>query len=102
MIRGIELGVYAVGTNGGQTNGELFTFVASKGYMIRKGKIAELVRDVSLSGNVFETLKKIDAIGNDFQVREAAGGCGKAGQWPLPTAESGPHIRIESAIVGGV
>lgn len=102
MIRGIPLGVYAVGTNGGQTNGELFTFVASKGYMIRDGKVAEMVRDVSLSGNVFETLKRIDAIGDDFTVREAAGGCGKAGQWPLPTAESGPHIRIEQALVGGI
>lgn len=101
MIKDIDLGVYAVETNGGQTNGEIFAFVASKAYMIRKGQIAEMVRDVSLSGNVFETLKKIDAIGNDFTVRDAAGGCGKAGQWPLPTAESGPHIRIESAVIGG-
>ncbi len=102
MIKDIELGVYAVETNGGQTNGEIFAFVASKGYMIRNGQIAEMVRDVSLSGNVFETLKKIDAIGSDYTVRDAAGGCGKGGQWPLPTAESGPHIRIESAVVGGV
>ena len=101
MVKDIPLGVYAIGTTGGQTNGEMFAFVAAKAHMIRDGKIAEMVRDVTLSGNVFSTLRNIDAVGNDFIVREAAGGCGKGGQWPLPTAESGPHIRIEQAVVSG-
>ena len=37
MIGDIEEGVYAVRMLAGQTNGELFTFAAAEGYMIRKG-----------------------------------------------------------------
>lgn len=101
MIKDIKLGVYALEAIGGQTTHEMFTFSASHGYMIRDGKIAELVRDVNLSGNVFETLKNIVAIGNDFEYCNFAGGCGKGGQWPLPTSEAAPHIKIKDVIIGG-
>lgn len=101
MIKDIELGVYAVGTLGGQTSHEVFTFGAARGYMIRNGKICELVRDVSITGNVFETLKNIVAIGNDNKYINSAGGCGKAGQSPLPTSEAAPHIKIKDVIIGG-
>lgn len=101
MIKDIDLGVYAVNTTGGQTSHELFTFGAERGYMIRKGKIAEMVRDVTLSGNVFTTLKNIDAIGNDQTLHNGPGGCGKASQMPLPVSEEGPHIRIRDVIIGG-
>jgi TldD protein len=101
MIKDIELGVYAVGSGGGQTNGEMFTFNASHGYMIRNGKLAELVKDVKLMGNVFTTLQNIDMIGREVKGRDGAGGCGKAGQMPLPTSGICPHIRIQNVIIGG-
>jgi len=65
MIKDIDLGVYALKAIGGETAMEMFTFSAAYGYMIRDGKIAELVRDVVLTGNVFETLMNIDQIGDD-------------------------------------
>lgn len=99
MIGDIEEGVYAVRMIGGQTNGEMFTFAAAEGYMIRNGKIAEPVSDVTLSGNVFQTLKDIEAIGNDTLYTN--GGCGKGGQSPLPVSVGGPHLRIKNVIVGG-
>jgi len=102
MLAGIELGVYAVGSGGGQTNGEQFNFAAGYGRMIRNGKLAELVRDVKLMGNVFTTLENIDMIGNDQEGRNGAGGCGKGAQAPLPTSGMCPHIRIQNVIVGGV
>lgn len=101
MIKDIELGVYAVGSGGGETNGEMFTFNAGHGYMIRNGKLAELVKDVKLMGNVFTTLENIDMIGNELQGRDGAGGCGKGGQMPLPTSGVCPPIRIQNAIMGG-
>jgi TldD protein len=29
------------------------------------------------------------------------GGCGKAGQSPLPVSNGSPHIRIQNCLVGG-
>lgn len=101
MIKNTKLGVFAVETLGGQTAHEMFTFSAAYGYMIRDGKIAELVRDVVLSGNVFETLKNIEAIGNDMKYNNSAGGCGKGGQYPLPVSEAAPYVKINDVIIGG-
>ncbi|GAB4235661.1 MAG: TldD/PmbA family protein [Elainellaceae cyanobacterium] len=99
MIGDIEEGVYAVRMLGGQTNGEMFTFAAAEGYMIRNGQLAEPVSDVTLTGNVFQTLQDIEAIGNDTIYRN--GGCGKGGQSPLPVSVGGPHVRINNVVVGG-
>ncbi|HEY9696968.1 MAG TPA: TldD/PmbA family protein [Trichocoleus sp.] len=99
MIRDVEEGVYAVRMLGGQTNGEMFTFAAAEGYMIRDGQLAESVSDVTLSGNVFQTLKDVEAIGNDSIYKN--GGCGKGGQSPLPVSVGGPHVRIKNVVVGG-
>jgi TldD protein len=98
-IADIKEGVYAVRMLGGQTNGEMFTFAAAEGYMIRNGEIAEPVSDVTLSGNVFQTLKDIEAIGNDTLYTN--GGCGKGGQMPLPVSVGGPHLRVKNVVVGG-
>ena len=101
MLKGVKLGVYAKKSYGGETNGEMFTFSAAEGVMIRDGQLAELVRDVNLTGNVFTTLANIDMVGNDFTPQESAGGCGKGGQVPLPTSEWAPHVRIQNVVIGG-
>ena len=102
MIKDIKLGVYAVGSGGGQTNGEMFNFGAHYGIMIRDGKLAEYVRDVKLTGNVFTTMANIDMIGKETGTKNGPGGCGKGAQSPLPTSGECPHIRIQNVIVGGV
>ena len=102
MIKDIKLGVYAIKAIGGQTAMEMFTFSAAYGYMIRDGQVAELVRDVVLTGNVFETLLNIDRIGNDLGWEpNGPGGCGKGDQHPLRVGLGGPHIRIQNCVVGG-
>ncbi|HEY9602765.1 MAG TPA: TldD/PmbA family protein [Allocoleopsis sp.] len=100
LFNGIKEGVYARNWLGGMTNGEMFTFSAGEAWMIRNGKIAEPVRDVTLSGNVFTTLADIEAIGDDFYWDES-GGCGKAGQSGLPVGCGGPSLRIRDVVVGG-
>ncbi len=99
MISQINRGVYACDAFGGQTALENFSFSAAYGYMIRDGEIAELVRDVVLSGNLFVTLKHIDAVGDDFQWAEW-GRCGK-GQGGLPVSMGAPHVRIQDVLIGG-
>ncbi len=100
LFDGIEEGVYARNWLGGMTNGEMFTFAAGEAWMIRDGKVAEPVRDVNLSGNVFSTLADIEAIGDDFHWDES-GGCGKGGQNGLSVGCGGPSLRIRDVIVGG-
>jgi len=100
MISDIRLGIYARDWYGGTTSLEMFTFSSGEAYMIRDGKVAEMVRPVTLSGNVFTTLANIDAVGNDLEMNQG-GGCGKSDQAPLPVSNGSPHIRIRRCLVGG-
>ena len=101
LIADIKEGVYACGSAGGQTELENFSFIAEYGYMIRNGKVAEMVRDVVVAGNLFDTLRNIEALGNDFRWTNRGGGCGKGGQSPLPVDMGAPHMRIRDTIIGG-
>lgn len=100
MIKDIELGVYAIDANGGK-GGENFSFTAHHGYMIRDGKVAELIKGFTLAGNLFKTLLDIDMVGQDEEVLNSGGGCGKGEQFPLPVTNGGPHIRIQNVTIGG-
>ncbi len=100
LFQDIPLGVYAANWKGGMTNGEMFTFTAGEAWMIRNGKLAEPVRDVTLSGNVFQTLADIEAIGDDFYWDES-GGCGKGGQNGLAVGCGSPSLRIRNVVIGG-
>ena len=99
--RDIKLGVYACSAFGGQTLLENFSFTAAYGHMIRDGTVAELVKDVVIAGNLFQTLDRIERIAGDFRWNQMGGGCGKGGQFPLPVTEGAPHVRIEEALIGG-
>ena len=101
LIEDVPDGIYLKGSRGGQvdTAKGIFQFNAAEGYLIKNGEISAPVRDVSLSGNILETLKNIDAIGNDFKL--SVGFCGKGGQ-TAPVGDGGPHTRILNALVGGM
>ncbi|MSQ09087.1 MAG: TldD/PmbA family protein [Dehalococcoidia bacterium] len=100
LIADVKEGVYVRGWYGGMTQHEMFTFSSGEAHMVRNGKIAEMVRPVMLSGNLFTTLENIDAIGNDIGMNEG-GGCGKSGQSPLPVSLGSPHIRIRKCLISG-
>ena len=53
MIADVKPGCYACEADRGQTMLESFSFSAGHGYMIRNGRLAEMVKDVVLSGNLF-------------------------------------------------
>jgi TldD protein len=100
IIADIKEGVYVKNWFGGTTAMEMFTFSAGEAYMIRHGKVAEALRPVVLTGNIFTTLNNIDAIANDLEMNQG-GGCGKGAQVPLPVSNGSPHIRIQKCLVGG-
>jgi len=101
LIADVKLGVYALDMIGGQTFLENFSFSAAHGFMIRDGKVAEMVKDVVLAGNLFKSLQSIDRLAGDFRFNQMGGGCGKAGQFPLPVTEGAPHVRFAELLVGG-
>jgi TldD protein len=101
LIQDTKTGILLCSFNYGYTHpakGQ-FMFQASHGYLIENGEKGQMVRDVSLAGNILEVLPKIDAIGKDFMLD--AGTCGKSGQ-AVPTMAGGPHARISEVPVGGM
>ncbi len=101
LFHDVDQGYYACDFFGGQTEFEMFTFSAAYGYRIENGEKGELVRDLTLSGNLFDTLHAIDGIANDLRMHQGGGGCGKGGQAPLPVGLGAPHIRIRNVVAGG-
>ncbi|MCD4706568.1 MAG: TldD/PmbA family protein [Candidatus Sabulitectum sp.] len=93
-------GLYLCDGKGGQTSGENFTFGAQYGYQVRNGEIQEMVRDINIMGNLFTTMKNIEAADNTMKLSER-GGCGK-GQMNIKSGHGGPSILIRSMVVGGV
>lgn len=100
LIEDINDGIYLKGSRGGQvdTGKGIFQFNATEAYKIENGELKDHYRDVSLSGNILETLKGVDGIGSDFKL--SVGYCGKGGQ-TVPVGDGGPHTRILNAMVGG-
>jgi TldD protein len=93
-------GLYLLDAKGGQTAGENFTFGANYGYEIKSGKVGRMVRDINISGNLYQTLMDIRAVGDDLELAKT-GGCGK-GQTNIHSCHGGPHIIIDNLVVGGI
>ncbi|MEQ8168726.1 MAG: TldD/PmbA family protein [Candidatus Eremiobacterota bacterium] len=100
MIKDIKKGVYVSGNEGGRS-GETFIASPRYAYIIRNGEIAEPVKGVKITGNIFKTLQNIDMIGQDFQIVDTIFGCAKNGQYFLPVSKGAPHIRIQDVTIGG-
>lgn len=105
LVEGIDFGIYVrgKGAGGGQveTGMGTFTFGVGPSKVIRNGEMAETVRGVVISGLILETLKTVDAVGNDLEIRtNVFGGCGKMGQ-SVRVGFGGPHIRVRKMTVGG-
>jgi TldD protein len=93
-------GLYILDAKGGETSGESFSFGAQYAYLVKNGKVAEMVRDLNISGNLYQTMKDITAVGDDL-VLSKVGGCGK-GQGNIRSCSGGPHILANNLVVGGV
>jgi len=99
MLASMEDGLYIGDPMGGQTSGENFTFGAQYGYIVKGGKLAGMIRDINLVGNLYKTLLSVWMIGKDFELKEV-GGCGK-GQTNIRSCHGGPHVLFRELTVGG-
>jgi TldD protein len=102
IIRSVKYGLYAVNFGGGQvdiTNGK-FVFSASEAYLIEDGKVTRPVKGATLIGNGPDALTRVSMVGNDLQLDEGVGTCGKDGQ-SVPVGVGLPTIRVDGMTVGG-
>jgi TldD protein len=102
IIRSVKKGIYCATFGGGQvdiTSGN-FVFSASESYLIEDGKLTRPLRDATLIGNGPEAMKKVSMVGNDLQLDEGIGICGKEGQ-SVPVGVGIPTVRLDGITVGG-
>lgn len=96
----VKQGIFCRGSRGGQvdTARGTFLFNAQDAFLIEDGQITRPLRDVSLTGDILQTLHTIDALGDEQGLGDP-GYCGK-GQW-VPVCDGGPLVRIQDCLVGG-
>ncbi|HEY6970399.1 MAG TPA: metalloprotease TldD [Candidatus Angelobacter sp.] len=102
ILRSVKRGVYAVNFGGGQvdiTNGK-FVFSASEAYLIENGQVTAPLKNCTLIGNGPDALTKVSMVGNDLQLDEGVGTCGKDGQ-SVPVGVGIPTLKLDSMTVGG-
>lgn len=102
ILASVKDGIYAVSFGGGQvdiTSGK-FVFSCTEAYRIRNGVVAEPIKGAMLIGNGPDALTRVKMIGNDMQLDQGIGTCGKAGQG-VPVGVGQPTLRIDAMTVGG-
>jgi TldD protein len=102
LVQRVRDGIYAKSFGGGQvdiTNGK-FVFSCTEAYRIRDGRIAEPLKGATLIGDGPTVLTRVKGIGNDLELDEGVGVCGKAGQ-SVPAGVGQPTLLIDGLTVGG-
>lgn len=102
IISSVKKGIYAVNFAGGQvdiTSGK-FVFSMSEAYLIEDGKITTPVKGATLIGSGLDVLTSISMVGNDLQLDDGVGTCGKDGQ-SVPVGVGQPTMRVDGLTVGG-
>ena len=95
-------GLYASNFGGGQvdiTSGK-FVFSASEAYLIEDGKIGAPVKGATIIGDGPDVLTRVSMVGDDLQLDNGIGTCGKNGQ-QVPVGVGQPTLRIDGITVGG-
>jgi TldD protein len=102
IIQSVDKGLYAPNFGGGQvdiTSGK-FVFSANEAYLIEKGKLTTPVKGAMLIGDGPEVLGLISMVGNDLELDQGVGTCGKDGQ-SVPVGVGQPTLKIDELTVGG-
>ncbi|MFK7887100.1 MAG: metalloprotease TldD [Gammaproteobacteria bacterium] len=102
IIASVKDGLYASNFGGGQvdiTSGK-FVFGASEAYLIENGKITRPVRGATLIGDGPDVLTRVSMVGNNLELDQGVGICGKEGQ-SVPVGVGQPTLKVEGITVGG-
>jgi len=102
IIASVDQGLYTTNFGGGQvdiTSGK-FVFSASEAYLIENGKLGAPVKGASLIGNGPDVLTRVTMVGNDLELDQGTGTCGKEDQ-NVPVGVGQPTLRVDGLTVGG-
>ena len=102
FIASVKKGLYAPNFGGGQvdiTSGK-FVFSASEAYIIENGRITTPVKGAMLIGDGPDALTRISMVGNNLELDDGVGTCGKEGQ-SVPVGVGQPTLKIDELTVGG-
>ncbi|MBI1974128.1 TldD/PmbA family protein [Candidatus Micrarchaeota archaeon] len=97
----LKKAVIIEGFSGGVVNpstGE-YQFAGQTGWLVENGEKTKFLKNLSIAGNVMETLKSVDALSKETG-EPSAGMCGKSGQ-SVPVGDFSPWMRIRNARVLG-
>jgi len=102
IIEDTKEGIYAVGgmTPSVDSRAYEWRISAKEAYIVAKGEIKEMLRDVILSGVTPDFLISLDAIGKDLEITVTPD-CGKGSPVQmLPVGNGGPTIRGKTNVEG--
>ena len=102
MLSRVKKGIFAKSFGGGQVDivSGKFVFSCTEAYLIENGKIGAPIKGATLIGDGPSVLTRVTGIGNDFELDEGIGMCGKAGQ-SVPAGVGQPTLLIDALTVGG-
>ena len=87
------------------TNGQVqigagdFTFYVKNGWLVEGGKVTAAIKDVKITGNGPELLKRVTMVANDARLDTGGWTCGKNGQ-SVPVSQGIPTVLVSSMSVG--
>ncbi|MCB2061212.1 MAG: metalloprotease TldD, partial [Novosphingobium sp.] len=81
------------------TNGK-FVFSCTEAYRVQDGKVGAPVKGATLIGDGPSVLTRVTGIGNDMELDEGVGTCGKGGQ-SVPAGVGQPTLLVDGLTVGG-
>lgn len=101
VIRSVRRGIYAQSFTNGQVQigaGD-FTFFMKTGYLIEDGHLTRPLRDLNITGNGPEALRRISMVADNLAIDHSASMCGKEGQ-RVAVSQGLPTVLIDKLIVG--
>ena len=98
MIASVKNGYYFIKSGNGQADstGE-FMFSVNAGYQIKDGKLAQPIKETTISGVAFEVLKTVEMVSDDNEWT-CSGMCGK--KQPIPVGMGGPAMKVRINVGG--
>jgi TldD protein len=100
LFEKIKNGLLVKGFSGGAVEPitGIFSFKADEAFLIKNGKIGQSFKGASLSGDLKQVLKNIEAVSSEYGSPYGGGMCGKKGQ-SVPVSEKVPYIAVRDVNV---